>query len=165
MTVTNPRGAHTQAPLPPPRVRRYRPDPSPPARSRINTALIFIVVAGLVTAVGMLYLVQTNHVAGLGFEMSQLQREREALTLRNERLNFSIAQYESLDVVEEIALIELGMIESEDFVFLSAPRPAIDELPAVKPLDAYQPSLWERIWQSLNGEATVVNASSRDAAQ
>lgn len=165
MTVTNPRETHTGAPLPPPRVRRYRPQPQPAPRSRINTALIFIVVAGLITAVGMLYLIQTNHVAGLGFEMSQLQREREALALRNEQLNYSIAQYESLDAVEEVALGELGMSESEDFVFLSVPHPSSDELSIVEPLEAHEPSVWHRIWQSLSGEATAVRTTTEDASR
>lgn len=164
MTVTNPRETHTGAPLPPPRVRRYRPQPQP-ARSRINTAVIFIVVAGLITAVGMLYLIQTNHVAGLGFEMSQLQREREALALHNEQLNYSIAQYESLEAVEEIALGELGMTESEDFVFLSVPRPASDELPVPEPVEAHELSVWQRIWQSLSGEATAVQTTTEDSSR
>lgn len=165
MTVTNPRETHTGTPLPPPRVRRYRSQPPPVPRSRINTAVIFIVVAGLITAVGMLYLIQTNHVAGLGFEMSQLQREREALALRNEQLNYSIAQYESLNAVEEIALVELGMSESEDFMFLSVPRPASDELPIVTPVEAHEPSVWRRIWQSLRGEATAVRTTTEDSSR
>lgn len=163
MTVTNPRDTRTGTPLPPPRVRRYRPQPAP--RGRINTALIFIVVAGLITAVGMLYLIQTNHVAGLGFEMSELQREREALALRNEQLNYSIAQYESLDAVEEVALEGLGMSESERFVFLSVPRPPRTELPAVEPVEAHEPSGWRRIWQSLNGEATAVQTTAEGAGR
>ena len=165
MTVSNPRETHIGTPLPPPRVRRYRPQPLPAPRSRINSAVIFIVVAGLITAVGMLYLIQTNHVAGLGFEMSQLQREREALALRNAQLNYSIAQYESLDAVEEIALGELGMTESEDFVFFSVPRPASDELPVPEPVEAHEPSVWHRIWQSLSGEATAVQTTTEDSSR
>lgn len=165
MTVTNPRETHSGAPLPPPRVRRYRPQPQPAPRGRINTALIFIVVAGLITAVGMLYLIQTNHVAGLGFEMSELQREREALALRNEQLNYSIAQYESLDAVEEVALERLGMSESERFVFLSVPHPPSAELPVAEPAEAREPSVWRRIWQSLNGEATAVQTPAEGVGQ
>ncbi|CAN5218254.1 hypothetical protein BH23CHL1_BH23CHL1_21750 [soil metagenome] len=165
MTVANPRETHHGTPLPPPRVRRYRPKPQPAPRSRINSAVIFIVVAGLITAVGMLYLIQTNHVAGLGFEMSQLQREREALALRNEQLNYSIAQYESLGAVEEIALGEIGMSESEDFVFLSVPRPASAGLPIVESLEAHEPSVWRRIWRSLSGEATAVRTTAEDSSR
>ncbi len=164
MTITNPNEMHTRAPLPPPRVRRYRLPPQPPEpRSRVSSAVIFIVVAGLITAVGMLYLIQTNHVAGLGFEMSQLQREREALALRNEQLNYSLAGYESLGAVEEIALEQLGMSESEDFVFLSVPRPASDELPVVEPVEAHQPSVWRQIWNDLTGQATAIQPSAGNA--
>lgn len=164
MTVINPRPTRTETPLPPPRVRRYRPEPGPRPRSRINTALIFIAVAGLITTVGLLYLFQTNHVAGLGFDMSQLQREREALALRNEQLNYSIARYESLDAVEQIALSEIGMDEAGDYVFLSVPRPVNDELPTAEPVSSGKSSVWERVWDRVTGHASATASDAEEMA-
>lgn len=143
---------------PPPRVRRYRD--TPPVgepRSAVNTAIISIVVAVLITAVGLLYLFQTNHVAGLGYEMSQLQRERATLSLRNEQLNYAVARYESLNRVESIAIGQLGMQTSEDFIFLNVARPALEQLPPPAPPPSPSETVFERIWNSLAGTSTATS--------
>lgn len=161
MTISQKPQQETHEPLPPPRVRRrYRtPQPQPvEPRGRVSSALIYIIVAGLITAVGLLYLFQTNHVAGLGFEMSQLQREREALALRNEELNYAIARYESLSVIEGIALGQLEMQPADDHIFLTVPRPPSDELEVPEPVEPERASLPERIWQAITGKATAVSA-------
>lgn len=160
MTVSNEPRSELHTPLPPPRVRRYRHEPVHQPHSRVNTALIFIVVAVLITAVGLLYLLQTNYVAGLGYEMSQLQEERSTLALRNEQLNYALAQYESLSAVESVAVGQIGMEEAESQMFLSVPRPVNAELPTPEPLQAEAASLPERIWQRLTGAATVVSDSA-----
>jgi cell division protein FtsL len=143
---------------PPPRVRRYRE--TPPVgdpRSAVNTAIILIVVAVLITAVGLLYLFQTNHVAGLGYEMSQLQRERATLALRNEQLNYAVARYESLNRVESIAIGQLGMQPSEDFIFLNVSRPAQEQLPLPAATPSHHESVFERVWNSLTGTSTATS--------
>ena len=161
MTVMPPPGTETRQTAPPPRVRRYRPAQSvqPGPRSRVNTAVIYIVVAMLITAVGLLYLIQTNHVAGLGYEMSQLQRERETLSTRNEQLNYSIARYESLTQVESVAVDQLGMSQSDTFEFITVPRPARDQLVLPEPASQGNPSLIERIWHGLTGSSTAVSSN------
>lgn len=160
MTVSNDPRSELHTPLPPPRVRRYRSTPAHEPRNRVNSALIFIVVAILITAVGLLYLLQTNYVAGLGYEMSQLQEERSTLALRNEQLNYSLAQYESLSAVESVAVGQIGMEEAESELFLSVPRPASTELATPEPLQADSASLPERIWQRLTGAATAISEST-----
>ena len=159
MTVMRPPGNTTRQAAPPPRVRRYRSAqaPQPTVRGRVNTAVIYIVVAVLITAVGLLYLIQTNHVAGLGYEMSQLQRERATLSTRNEQLNYSIAEYESLSRVESIAVNQMGMQESEAFEFLTVSRPENEQLTLPEPDSPGSPSLIERVWQGLTGSSTAVS--------
>ena len=157
MTILNEQHTEVRSPAAPPRVRRYRSVQEQEPRSRVNTALIYIVVAGLITAVGLLYLFQTNYVAGLGYEMSQLERERTALALRNEQLNYSIARYESLSAVESVAIGRLGMQESQNEIFITLPRPASDELPEPTPVETGDPSLIERVWQGLTGSASAVS--------
>lgn len=159
MTVMHPQDTQVRKTIPPPRVRRYRSAPQPEPRRRISTAVIAIVVAILVTAVGLLYLIQTNHVAGLGYEMSQLQLERAALQNRNEQLNYTVANYESLRQVESIALGQLGMVEADDYLFLSVPVPASDQLVVPEPEADGAPSLIERIWEGLTGKATAVSSN------
>lgn len=157
MTVMTPPDRDVRQALPPPRVRRYRNRPEPEPRSRISSAIIYIVVAVLITAVGLLYLIQTNHVAGLGYEMSQLQRERAALMTRNEELNFAIASYESIAEVESVAIGRLGMQESEEYLFLTVARPPSDQLVVPDPVPEGRPSLLERVWNGLTGSATTVS--------
>jgi cell division protein FtsL len=143
---------------PPPRVRRYRQTaPVNMPVSTINTAVIWIVVAVLITAVGMLYLFQTNHVAGLGYEMSQLQRERATLSLRNEQLNYAVARYEALNRVESVAIGQLGMQTSEDFIFIDVTRPALDQLQAPAAVAETSESVFEKVWSSLTGSSTAVS--------
>jgi cell division protein FtsL len=163
MTVVKQPRTDVRAPEPPPRVRRYRSTPEP--RSRVSTAIIYIVVAVLITAVGLLYLIQTNHVAGLGYEMSQLQRERSALALRNEQLNYSVAKYESLAAVESVAIGQVGMTQTDDFMFMSVPRPAHDQLLLPQPQPSGDMSFVERIWQSLSGSATATSVPSGESVR
>jgi cell division protein FtsL len=158
MTVTTPPGSELRKTAPPPRVRRYRqmPAPDPQPRWRISSAIIYIVVAVLIAAVGLLYLIQTNHVAGLGYEMSQLQRERAALSLRNEQLIYSIASYESITQVESIAIGQLGMQQSDDYLFLSVQRPSSDQLAMPEAQSPATPSMLQRVWNGITGSATKV---------
>lgn len=164
MTVMPPPGSELRKTAPPPRVRRYQhvEEPQPQPRWRISSAIIYIVVAVLITAVGLLYLIQTNHVAGLGYEMSQLQRERAALSLRNEQLNYTIASYESITQVESVAIGQLGMQESDEYVFLSVERPASDQLAMPEAPSPARPSLLERVWNGITGSSTSV--ASNDGA-
>ncbi len=45
----------------------------------------------------MLYLLQTNHVANLGYEMSELQAEREAALVEQQELSAQIASRQALN--------------------------------------------------------------------
>lgn len=78
----------------------------------------------------MLYLFQTSAVAGLGLELSDLQREINAQSLRNEELSYQLAYYESLPVVERIAVEQRGMQPMQSSMFLAAQRPGDDDLVA-----------------------------------
>lgn len=158
MTVVSPPGSDLRKTMPPPRVRRYRhlTNHEPQPRGRVSSAIIYIAVAVLITAVGLLYLIQTNHVAGLGYEMSQLQRERTALSLRNEQLNYSIASYESIAQVESVAIGRLGMQQSDDYRFLTVPRPESDQLARPEAQQPDSPSLLQQVWNGITGSATTV---------
>lgn len=92
------------------------------AQPRTHGALLFVLALGLIAAVGMLYLLQTSAVANQGRELSRLQRQINAEAVRNEELSYQLAYYESLPVVERIAL-ERGMQPMESSIFLSVPLP------------------------------------------
>ena len=160
MTIANRPVTEVRQAEPPPRVRRYRtPEPVKEPKGRISSAIIYIVVAVLITAVGLLYLIQTNHVAGLGYEMSQLQRERTVLSNRNEQLNYALAGYESLNQIESVAIGQIGMQDADSTGFIDVPRPAIDQLAPPQETANAGASLFERVWNGLTGSSVAVSAN------
>ncbi len=165
MTIATPPGSEERRTAPPPRVRRLGKPAVRQPRSRVSSAIIYIIVAVLIAAVGLLYLVQTNHVASLGYEMSRLQAERTGIANRNEALNYQLAEYEALLQVEEIAVGQLGMQEATDYLFLTVPRPANERLPLIEPVQAEEPGLIERIWRGMTGSSVAVASTSEPASE
>lgn len=159
MTIAKPPGSEERHTAPPPRVRRYAKPSGNRPRSRMSSAIIYIIVAVLIAAVGLLYLVQTNHVARLGYEMSRLQAERVDIANRNEALNYQLAEYEALNQVESIAVGQLGMLEATEYLFVTVPRPVGEQLPLIEPVPIEEPGLIERIWRGMTGSSVAVASS------
>ncbi|MEX1158431.1 MAG: hypothetical protein WEC79_05825 [Thermomicrobiales bacterium] len=130
-----------------------RPAQAGPAPRRLNNAAVFLIVAAAIAVVGMLYLIQTSQVAGLGYEVSNLEAERLEKSLENQRLTYQVAGYEALPKIELAARGQLGMLPIDAHIFLSVPRPASDELLVPTPQTTKQRSLGERVWDRLTGEA------------
>lgn len=138
--------------------RVERPTMSRPAgaatgRRRLSNPIVFLLVAATIAVVGLLYLIQTSQVAGLGYEVSNLESERMRTSLENQQLTYQVAGYEALPKIELAARGQLGMSPVDARVFLTAPRPASDELPVPTPETPKQRSLVERIRDRLTGEA------------
>lgn len=127
------------------------------AKRPMSGALMFTLVALLISAVGLLYLMQTSRVATLGYEASRLQREREAQALANEQLSYDVARYESLPLVERVARDQLGMQPMTDYRYLDVPRPAADELTLPTPIVAERPSLVTRVLRRLVGRGAATH--------
>jgi hypothetical protein len=130
-----------------------RPESAPPARRRLSNPAVFLIVAATIAVVGLLYLIQTSQVAGLGYEVSNLEVERVQTSLENQQLTYEVACYEALPKIELAARGQLGMLPLDAHIFLSVPRPASDELVVPAPETPKQRSLGERIWDRLTGEA------------
>lgn len=128
------------------------------SRPRSHTALVCTLVVLIVSAVGMLYLMQTNRVATLGYEASRLQRQRERQALANEQLSYDVARYQALPLIERVAIGQLGMQPMTSVRYLDVPRPAIDELPLPENTPAEQPSLLERVRRRLTGAGAATHA-------
>ena len=126
-----------------------------PRRQPTSGALMFTLVTLLISAVGLLYLMQTSRVATLGFEASRLQRERQAQSLANEQLSYGVARYESLPLVERVARDQLGMQPMRDYRYLDVARPASDELALSTPEATAQASLFTRIVRRVTGRAAA----------
>jgi cell division protein FtsL len=132
------------------------------ATSRLNGAIVFALAALTIGAVGLLYVVQTSHVAKLGYEASRLQREREARALENDQLAYEVARYQSLPLVERVAVEQLGMTEMSAYRFLAVARPVQAELATPTPLAETRPSLMRRVWNRILGQGDVVHPDAGD---
>ncbi len=128
---------------------------SPPAGRprRLPGALVVLLSVLVIGALGMLYLLQTNHVANLGYEMSALQREREAALVEQQRLSAQIAGKQALPAVDSTARFELGMQPVDDYVFLDVELPpaVVEAEPESTPEEG--PSTLQRFWNRLTGSS------------
>lgn len=132
-----------------------RPASAPPPRQRLSNPAVFLIVAATIAVVGLLYLIQTSQVAGLGYTVSNLAAERLEASLENQQLTYQVSGYEALPKIELSARGQLGMLPIEERIFLSVPRPASDELVVPPPEIPKRRSLGERIWDRLTGEAAA----------
>jgi cell division protein FtsL len=131
-----------------------------PARTRRRAArtypqingVVMVIIAGVVLSlIGMLYLIQTSQVAGLGYELSRLQDKYDALELENTRLGSEVAHREALDTVEQVASQELGMQPMGKHYFLDVQRPAQEQLQS-PPAEMLPPeSFWRRVERAILG--------------
>jgi hypothetical protein len=102
----------------------------------------------------MLYLLQTNHVANLGYEMSRLQAEREAALVEQQQLSAQIAEKQALTSVESTARFELGMRPIDEHVFLDVELPPAGPTPTATPAPEEHSSALERFWNRLTGSSS-----------
>ncbi len=135
--------------------------PSKRTQRRLNGAIIFTAAAALVAAVGMLYLLQTNHIANLGYEMSQLQQEQAEQVTHNQQLTADLSQYQAIGDIEQQAARELGMEPAASTAFLTVQQPDVAELsvPSAAPPD--QPSFLDKLWNRIAGKGQASNQGSR----
>ncbi len=159
----------TTATRPPEVQKRARPS-STPRRIRerrpgqrgyltLNGAALVALAAIVLTVLGFLYLVQTTRVAGLGYELSRLQRDHDTVEIETARLGYEIAHYESLDTVKQVAIEQLGMSSGGQQRFLDVQRPAQEQLPPPPRETAPPESFWHRIERATLGTG---RASSLD---
>lgn len=125
----------------------------------LNGAALVVLAAIVLTVLGFLYLVQTTHVAGLGYELGRLQRDHDALEIEIARFGYDIAHYESLDTVEQVAIEQLGMGAMDQHQFLDVQRPAQEQLPPPPRETAPPESFWHRVERAVRGTG---RASSLD---
>jgi len=117
----------------------------------LHGAAMVAIAAAALTVIGMLYLIQTSHVASLGYQLSRLQNQRDQLAIDNARLGYQVAQFESLDTIYQVATQKLGMVPLTRHQFMQVQVPANDQLPANAPQTAPPESGLRRVWRELAG--------------
>ena len=128
-------------------------------RSRMNGAVMFTIAALGITMVGLLYLIQTSQVAGLGYEVSRLELARLEKSLENQALTYELSRFQALPSIEQVALEDMGMESVVDPIYLTVQSPPSDELIVPEPQAGTRRSLGERLWDALRGEAEASNTA------
>jgi len=121
----------------------------------LNGVAMVIIAGVALTLIGILYLMQTAKVAGLGYKFSNLQDEYYSLSLDNSSLGYQVARDQSLDQVSQIATQQLGMTPLTNYQFLQVQRPASDNLPPIPAALHPHPSLLQRVKSALTGESSA----------
>jgi cell division protein FtsL len=109
------------------------------------------IAAIALTVIGILYLIQTSEVAQLGYEMSRLQAQRDALTLEIAELEYERARYESLQTVEQFAIARLGMTPLTNYEFQQIQAPVERNLSVPEPSPSEASSFFDRVADALLG--------------
>lgn len=117
----------------------------------LNGATIVTIAALALSAIGILYLMQTSQVASLGYRIAYLQRQHDNLALETSRLVYEVARHEAIETVEQVAIQDLNMSPLQNFQFIEIRRPLDANLPAPEPETLPEPSFWERIVGAVMG--------------
>jgi cell division protein FtsL len=117
----------------------------------INGATMVVIAAIALTVIGILYLIQTSQVAQLGYDLSRLQTQRDAMTLEISELEYEVARYESLQTVENVATDRLGMTPMSNYAFIELREPAQRNLEIPPVADTESRSFFERIADAVLG--------------
>jgi hypothetical protein len=144
--------------------RRAAPLPAPGERlgvaaRRISWLLILSLTLMAVAGLGILQVLQTTQVAGVGYELKALERERAALAAEVRMLEARAAERSNLERVYREAVGRLGMVPPEQRlrVTVEAPAPRSAPLPrryvaSVETSEpAAQPEWWDRLLALLPG--------------
>lgn len=131
-----------------------QPRLQPVGRQRIQRTdrswlLLTFVLIGALAGLCVLYLLQTWHVVQLGYELTRLQSERDAVALETTALRYEIAERQGLARVADLATREYGMIPVRRVFRLEVERPTWT-LPASSP-QTVQLSRWHQILDTLYG--------------
>lgn len=131
----------------------------------VNTPIVFIIGVALIAVVGMLYLLQANHVATLGYEMTELQRERERASTENEELKAEIAALTTQREVRTTAEDALGMAPMSDYRFASVAYPDASNSVTEPAEPADSPSLFERFFNRVLGQGETSNSPAGEGVE
>jgi hypothetical protein len=156
LTPVNPALARKRLPMPLPGAKPTR------ERKPMQDATLFALVACLVGAIGIVYLLQTSEVASLGYRVSELERERADLSSINQQLSYDTAIRQALPAIEERAAV-LGMQPITDLIYLDVPLPLDTALPVPTPELPTQESLLDRLTSRLMDASHAADSDATTA--
>ena len=99
------------------------------ARRRISATMIVALAMLTVAAVGLTQVLQTSHVAEVGYQLRALEDERTELDAQVRLLEARLAGSSNLERIREQAETRLGMVPAEDDLSITVNVPAPDVVP------------------------------------
>jgi hypothetical protein len=125
---------------------------------RLSRLLVLSFVLLLTGGLGILQVLQSSHVATLGYQLRTLDQERSTLSADVGQLEAQVAERSNLERVHAEAVDRLGMVPPTTTVTIhvDGAAPAVVPLPRryvtpTAPLSAAQTSWWERLLSRLPG--------------
>jgi cell division protein FtsL len=88
----------------------------PTGRSRpreLRNTIALLIAILLISVISLLYMNQAGRLATSGYQISNLQQERDRLQRENQQLEVQLAHLHSLPYVEDIAMNKLQMKKGE----------------------------------------------------
>ncbi|HLG70040.1 MAG TPA: cell division protein FtsL [Chloroflexota bacterium] len=95
-----------------PRPERPSPERGPRPRELRNTVALLVAIT-LISVISLLYMHQAGRLATSGYQISNLQAQRDSLQRENEALEVQLSQLRALPHVEEVATQKLHMTKGD----------------------------------------------------
>jgi cell division protein FtsB len=128
------------------------------AMVRLSRLLVLALVLALMGGLGILQVLQSSHVATLGYQLRTLEQDRSELSAEVGQLEAQVATRSNLEQVHSEAVNRLGMVPPTETVHIqvAVPAPAVVPLPrryvaSTAPVTGSQTSWWERLLTRLPG--------------
>lgn len=100
--------------LPIAKPRAQGPAPSSATRPReLRNTIALLVAILLISVISLLYMNQAGRLATSGYQISDLQRERDRLQRENQSMEVELSHLHSLPYVQDLATNKLHMTKSE----------------------------------------------------
>ncbi len=128
------------------------------ARRRFSATMIVAVAMLAIAAAGLIQVLQTSHVAEVGYQLRALEVERTELDAQIRLLEARLAESSNLERIREQAQTRLGMVPAEDDLSITVNVPAPDVVPLPRryvdtpeQLAVPQATWWEELIGTLPG--------------
>ncbi|MHB8171875.1 MAG: septum formation initiator family protein [Thermincolia bacterium] len=100
------------SPRPQKRVRRVKK-----VKKNHKAVYVFVVLAAFL--LGVFFTARYAQVAMQGYQINQLNEKMTALTVENQKLEMEANRLKSLNRIEKIAMVDLGMVKPEEVRFVA----------------------------------------------
>jgi cell division protein FtsL len=91
---------------------------------------VFLAILAVVALTSLLYVNQTGDLASAGYDVADLQNQKQQLEIRHEQLQLQVDQLIALDRVDHLASTRLNLGPPQRQIYVAVPAAAIPPPPA-----------------------------------